>query len=443
MRLLFPRLPILWGVQYTDPWLYYRPTYIRWQESMLPNWNGSMMEFWSMQIQRVLSDGSAKSFAPSAHKIVTHGEFWPRVRDFLGQWVGPSYFVQEMQARMSPEWVPSYPLPGILQLRGQEPTFQWSGRERHHAGMFQKTGPLLGYGTPYTRKVSLQAARVFVAQWTQPSGLTGAPVSGSQAADMSSQRRYVQVSPTADMISRLAASSLVEAAAEQGQYVGQTIPLDTQSCIEQGLAMLKEDPQMYADVLKQAGSEAAIRVALAQSCGKLVAECGGMTLQQCINKLCPNMTPDQCKAVVKSEFGLATGSKEEESSTPWWLIGLGAGLSALAFGGAYWYAKQGSGAYASNPVSDDEYPPIKWHTYKFRGQLVGAHVPEGKYHSEDGNKLKVKTDRILRVQWVSGTSQGRSLEEALTNAIEDLGLHPHQVQVAVTSSKIIRTDTLY
>ena len=333
IRLLFPRIPLILGDVHStwDPWTNYDPAYIRWQESMLPNWNGSMMEFWSMSIHRVLANGSAKDFAPNSSKIIGSPDFWPRVRAFLNQWIGPSYFVQEMQSRMSPDWMPVYPLPNILQLRGQVPTYQWTGREAHHAGMWRKTGPLLGYGTPYSRQVALAAAKLLVAAWNG-SGNVGA----IEFQDIG--ERFIQATPTSDFISRLAASSLVESAAEP-ESAAEQIPITTAQCVTQGLAMLKIDPQLWAEVLEQAGSEQAVQAKLEQSCAKLVDECGGMTLEQCIDKLCPNMSEEQCKAVIKQKFGIASQQIEkEESKTPWWLIGIGTGLAVVAAGAGYYAA---------------------------------------------------------------------------------------------------------
>jgi hypothetical protein len=307
--------------------LAYNPTYVRWQESMLPNWNGSLMEFWSMAIKQAIISGGD----PRAKRFLTSVNLWPRMRDFLQRWMGPAYFVQEMQHRSGPTWVPSYPMPTLMQLRGQQPTYQWTGRQVQHAGRFAETGPLLGYGTPYTSRLAEQAARMFVDDWEKTtSGAVDGPM--DQFSSITPRYDFEVVSPDR-LVEIITEDMLSEAGGESQQQPAIT----AEACLANALAGVKADPAGYRILIELAGSEEAVVEVLRQSCTKLVAECGGLSRDECVAKVCPGLTQEQCKGVFTDRFGYK--KPEPESETPWWLIGLGAGLAVAAGAGGYYLAQ--------------------------------------------------------------------------------------------------------
>jgi hypothetical protein len=317
----------------------YNPTYVRWQESMRPNWNGSLLEFWSMAIQQAMAE------SPTAKRYLTSPNFWPRVRDFLQKWMGPAYFVQEMQHRAGPDWVPSHPMPTLTQLRGQEPTYVWTGREVQHAGRFAQTGPLLGYGTPYTRRLADAAARLFVGDWDQSSGgMVDGP--GQQISKIDPRYKVEMAAP--DRIIGIVVDDMLGQAAQAGEPQP---TITAEACLSNALAEVKSDAAGYRILLELAGSEQAIVEVLRQSCTKLVADCGGLTRDECVAKVCPGLTAEQCKGVFTDRFGYK--KPEPESETPWWLIGVGVGLAAAAAAGGYYLAQSTAvGDFAMNPVDN-------------------------------------------------------------------------------------------
>jgi hypothetical protein len=113
----------------------------------------------------------------------------------------------------------------------------------------------------------------------------------------------------------------------------------------------------------------------------------------------------------------------------WGLLGL-----VLGAGGMYVLGKEE--VWKPNPVAEG---PMLWHTYEFRGYVDGTRqgVKHGDYEFDDGTSLSVKRDRHI-----TGTAKGRTFEEALNSALENLGLLGF-AEITVTSSKVIATDKIY
>lgn len=116
-----------------------------------------------------------------------------------------------------------------------------------------------------------------------------------------------------------------------------TMPTDPAVCSQQGIAMLKAIPGTWEEILKEAGSEAAAVAMIDSACESLVRDCGGMTADQCCEKIAgAGATTEQCNEALKQRF-LSGGKEESKSSFPWWLVGVGvigvAGVAALIGGG--------------------------------------------------------------------------------------------------------------
>lgn len=328
------------------------PSHIRWGESMLPNWPGSFMDFWARAIYQVLSDGSASTLVPDATVLLNDPDLWFKLRSFLHRWVGPSYFVQEMQHWLGPDWVPGYPLPTIGQLTGQQPTYQWTGTKPTHGGLFRERGPLLGRNTPYSRQLAIRGARALFEYMQRLSdGLLEAP-------------RFEVVTPSPDMIARLSAMTLadmIERISEQGAQgpsaAEPTIPVTVEDCVATGLQMIKTNAELWKEILAKAGSEAEVVASLQQSCEKLIPECGGLTAKQCKEKVCKDLSPDACHDLMVQKFGTAPPAAKE---TPWWLIGVGTGLCVASFGVGYLISQGGKSKAEGEVLSPKPNPTRPW-----------------------------------------------------------------------------------
>lgn len=294
------------------------PMHVRWSESMLPRWNGSFLDFWSRAIAQVLSDGSASHLVPTARDVLAYPDFWTTIKWFLKRWVGPAYFVQEMQHALGPSWVPSYPLPTHAQLLGQQPTYVWTGTAPQHGGLFQKSGALLGPMTLYSRQVAIRGAKAF------------SDFLANLAAGNVLGPRFEVVASSPEVISRASIADLISKAQSSP-----TAPITVQACVEKGLQTLKANPDLWQHVVSQAGSEAQVAQILTEGCTKLVSECSGLSLDQCMLKLCPGMTQEQCAAHIAARFSAQPAPSEEESQNPWMIVGVGAALCLAAFGAAY------------------------------------------------------------------------------------------------------------
>jgi len=301
------------------PWQAPLRSTAQWDAWMRPYWDGRFIDFWRDRIAAALPMHLRR---PAA------------IEGMLRSWSGPAAFVQSM---LGPIQGGAPALPTLAQLLGLSWTSMLTRQIAEVAGSrFSSTQGYLSAPIPGSN-------------WA-PGGLPTSP-GAHPGAKKQSQASKAVLDAALAVVSGLggidyeAARDYLEQYVEaEGTREDPTIPTDPAACVQTVLGLLQSDPQLYADVLKNAGSEAAVIARLETTCGVLSAQCGGMQPQACMNKLCPGVTtPEQCYEQV---FATETGEdKSNKSSAAGWIIGLG----ALAVGAGVLYAAMGS-KYKDNPT---------------------------------------------------------------------------------------------